>query len=133
MKLFYFLPSISLFFSLSLAYAQDFRCGSASRGGTHIVKTGESKADVLMKCGEPMMRDEAGSDTRGRFSTSTIYRGSQSTSFGRYKESTARVELWYYNCGEGKFNRVLEFHGGILKFIHRSDQRGKGLADWDRW
>jgi hypothetical protein len=131
-KTLYLLPFIWLFLASSMAGAQqNFRCGSAS-SGTHIVKTGESKADVLMKCGEPMMKEEGGSDTKGRFGTSTTYRGFQSRTRGAYQESTLQVQLWYYNLGEGQFNRILEFHGGTLAFIHVSNQYGKGLPDWER-
>ena len=131
-KTLYLLPLIWVLLASSIAHAQQsFRCGSAITG-THIVKTGESKGDVLMKCGEPMMREDAGTDATGRFGTSTTYRGSESRTRGAYQEGVKRVELWYYNLGEGKFNRILEFHGGTLVFIHRSDQRGKGLPDWER-
>jgi hypothetical protein len=121
---------ISIFVVLMLtmtAHAQqDFRCGS------YIVKTGDSKMDVLMKCGEPAMREEAGADTSGRYGASTSYRGNQSYTQGAYQESTSRVELWYYNCGEGQFNRILEFLAGTLVAIYTSDQRGVGPADWER-
>ncbi|HYA13895.1 MAG TPA: DUF2845 domain-containing protein [Syntrophales bacterium] len=73
-----------------VAYASDsFRCGN------DIVSLGDSKVEVLTKCGEPISKEV--------------------TRTGRIK-----VEKWYYDKGAGDFIYVLIFHGGALKYVEQS-------------
>lgn len=106
---------------------ENFRCGS------HLVLLGATKGEVMLKCGQPMMMERAGSTVSGAYSGQTTDRGrGQYYTEGTYDESQVVVELWYYNCGEGQFNRTLVFEGGILRGIRTSKERGIGLADWER-
>ena len=92
MKKFLLLIAVSLFI-YSVAYASDsFRCGS------DIVSIGESKVEVLTKCGDPLSKEV--------------------TRTGKIK-----VEKWYYDKGAGDFLYVLIFHGGTLKYV---EQSGRG-------
>jgi len=81
-----------------------FRCGS------NIVEKGDSMATVQTKCGEPMMKN-------------AITSGSG---------TAVRQEVWNYNCGDGNFNYMLTFWGTTLQDIKRTDERGSGVADWNK-
>jgi len=81
-----------------------FRCGS------NIVQKGDSMGTVQTKCGEPMMKNAI------------------TTGGG----TAVRQEVWNYNCGEGNFNYMLTFWGVTLEDIKRTDDRGSGVADWDK-
>ena len=105
-------------FSSNVALADDtFRCGKK------LVSVGDTKVEVLIKCGEPSLRKVTGYETIGGYR--------ESISQGTYREISQKVEKWYYNCGKGNFIRVLTFKGGILTYIEIGG-RGSGQADWKR-
>lgn len=86
----------------SIAFADSMRCKTEQ--GSELVSAGDSKFDVIAKCGPPDYSDVV-----------AITRGT----------SYEKVEQLYYNCGEGKFIRILTFQGGILIKI-KDGARGSG-------
>jgi hypothetical protein len=85
---------------VSMVQADSFKCQS------RIVSTGETKGDVISKCGPPDY-SEVGSV--------------------KFSESSATaIETWYYNCGDGRFNRTLKFKGSKLVEIKSSGTYGSG-------
>jgi len=72
-----------------------------------LIGKGASTAEVLLRCGEPLMRETVG-DIR------------QQTPDGRTR---LRVEEWTYDVGEGSFLRILTFHGGTLVEIDIGERR----------
>ena len=91
---------VPFFLLASIAQADSFRCGS------RVVSTGDSKADVIIKCGPPDY--------------------SEVTSVEATSSSVIKIESFYYNCGEGRFTRVLIFRGSILVGIRSSGNYGSG-------
>ncbi len=84
------------------------RCGSG------LISTGDSKVDVISKCGVPDLKEVVALNTIG-------------VDFRRgFRTSTSAVEAWHYNCGEGRFNKTLYFDGGTLSIIQMSNSRGSG-------
>jgi len=79
---------------------------SAFRCGAEVVSTGDSKANVLIKCGKPTHKDRMGAKKKGKRS----------------------VEKWYYNCGKDDFIYALTFENGILK-NEEAQGRGRGESD----
>ncbi len=77
---------------------------STFRCGRELARVGESRLEVLLKCGEPTLREETGS------------------------EFSPKVDKWYYNCGRHKFIQILTFKSGILDTIKRG-KYGKGQSD----
>jgi hypothetical protein len=77
----------------------DLRCKSG------LIMLGESKLEVISKCGEPNSKD-----TFER----RVYGGSQ--------PAYVTVEEWTYNFGPRDFIHVLEFQGVKLKAIRRGDR-----------
>lgn len=91
-----------------------FRCRS------RIIQLGDTKAEVLLKCGEPLSRDFLGARTRGYFSEGLEPEGGESRGpRGGYVERSREIEMWVYDFGPRKFIRILTFRGGILKEIRK--------------
>ncbi len=101
---------VLLFCFVSVANGDCFRCGD--RG----VSTGDSRMDVINKCGAPDDSETVSYDTKGFVSNG-----------GSIHLKTKKVEKLYYNCGEGRFTRVLTFIDGKLVRIERGGY-GSGPA-----
>jgi hypothetical protein len=110
------------------ATASTFRCG------TEIVRTGDTTAEVLIKCGKPDYAEDTASITRGSFRKKRFLdeegRGTERT----YTERSVRVEHWYYDRGFHDFVYVLTFIGGRLANVRTEGYGGKGNweALWDQ-
>ncbi len=88
---------------------------------TELACEGDSKFDVIRKCGKPDYEDESATVSSGEFG-STRNKG---TKQGGFTSSTERIEKFYFNCGTGRFIKILTFRGGRLVMIEEGD-RGSG-------
>ncbi|MBN1663864.1 MAG: DUF2845 domain-containing protein [Deltaproteobacteria bacterium] len=90
-----------------------FRCGSG------LVSAGDTKAKVLIECGNPTYTEKGNkkSGTTG---------GSSRQKTG--KAGSQRIDKWYYNCGDNDFIYVLEFESNVLQKENTAG-RGKGPSD----
>ena len=88
---------------------------------TEQVCEGDSKFDVVRKCGKPDYEEESSQVTTGQFG-STRERGAKE---GGFSSSTERIDKLYLNCGQGRFIKILTFRGGTLIKIEEGD-RGSG-------
>ena len=112
---------ISLLIS-SRTYAACMSCLSHTGNSyTELACEGDSKFDVVRKCGKPDYEEESSQVTAGQFG-STREKG---TKQGGFTSSTERIEKLYFNCGQGRFIRILTFRGGTLVTIENGD-RGSG-------
>jgi hypothetical protein len=117
---------ITISFSLILLYSGDcmaFRCGKG------LVTTGDTKTKVLVECGKPTYKENAGSKKdKTRTKSKSVKIADGVTHQTNHRMSTKKVEKWFYNCGDSDFIYVLEFENGILQ---REDTtgRGKGKSD----
>jgi hypothetical protein len=121
---FVILSVVLVFMSHAAATASTFRCG------TEVVRTGDTTAEVLIKCGKPDYAEEAASITTGsfrkkRFLDEENRRGTERS----YTETSVRVENWYYDRGFHDFVYVLTFIGGRLANVKTEGYGGKG--DWE--
>ena len=95
--------------------ADSMRCGNK------LIVSGDTKAEVLIRCGEPMLKEVLRSESTGRqFRSGSDIQTGQSTDrseFRRYTETTEMVEQWTYNQGWGKFLRLVIFRGGRVDTI----------------
>jgi hypothetical protein len=96
--------------------AGGFRCGG------RLVSTGDTKTEVLAKCGEPETVDEAivetgvvGRPKKGVTEPSQRKRTKVGTT------STRSIETWTYNFGPSQFMKILTFEGSVLKRIDDGD------------
>jgi hypothetical protein len=110
--------------SHAVATASTFRCG------TDIVRTGDTTAEVLIKCGKPDYTEESASITTGTSRKKRILDEEDRRETERvYTESSARVENWYYDRGFNDFIYVLTFIGGRLANVKTEGYGGKG--NWE--
>ena len=116
---------ICLVFFVSAAALSEAACLSCvSHTGssyTEVACEGDSKYDVIRKCGQFDYIEENEEITSGGVATAKRHGQSQS-SFGAVTE---RVETAYYNCGQGRLIKVLVFRNGTLVSITNGD-RGSG-------
>jgi hypothetical protein len=116
---------VCLFFSLPAAAASEAACMSClSHTGnsyTELACEGDSKFDVIRKCGQFDYIEENEAITSGGVAE-TKKHGERQSSFGAVTE---RVDTAYYDCGQGRLIKVLVFRNGILVSIANGD-RGSG-------
>lgn len=103
----------------SIAFADD-----GFRWGKKLVSVGDTTIEVLLKCGEPSLREVVGYEKKGSYWERTYRKGT-------YNETCQKIEIWYYNSGKGGFIRILTFKGGVLKDVESGDY-GSGKPDWER-
>jgi hypothetical protein len=87
---------------------------SAMNCGNDLIAEGMTKLDVISKCGEPDLKEIASVNTFGVADRRA------------FRASTSAVEVWHYNCGDGRFNRTLYFDGERLTKIETRNAYGRG-------
>jgi hypothetical protein len=91
--------------------ADTFRCGS------NLVSTGDSKATVMLKCGEPFQKDSFCQPvSRGQGINSNQDQGTVVVT------SCENIEDWTYNPGPGSFLATLRFRQNVLIGISYGDK-----------
>jgi hypothetical protein len=103
--------------------------GGAFRCGAGLVLTGDKSGKVLIECGPPTSREVVGAKTKGKTTkTERAKQKHQPLEKATYKESSQKVERWYYNCGAHDFIYVLTFEGGVLT-KEETEGYGRGKSD----
>lgn len=90
---------------ITMADAQAFYCGE------RIVSVGDSKADVLLKCGEPASKDARDEEYI------------EKTGIESKRKTRVTIEDWTYNAGPDALVRILTFNNGKLADV-REGGRG---------
>jgi hypothetical protein len=116
---------ICLLVTVSAVKAAEAACMSCishtGSGYTELACEGDSKYDVIRKCGQFDYIEENEEITSGGADT-TKRRGERQSIFGAVTE---RVETAYYDCGQGRFVKILVFRNGKLVSVTDGD-RGSG-------
>lgn len=104
-----------LLFMLSDISLAELRCG------TRLVHEGDSKAEIIHKCGEPDYVECWEEERIQRDFYIPIFRP-RAWEYDRYREpflvkEHVRIEEWTYNFGSTRFIRYLRFENGILRDI----------------
>jgi hypothetical protein len=102
-----------LFFALAItgsSHAESLRCGG------QLAHIGETKADILEKCGDPIVTDSycepiAVNQPQG------IQNGNNNIQNNVAISTCENVDIWTYNPGSGKFMTHLYFSRGRLQNI----------------
>lgn len=101
-----------------------------------IVSTGDSKLDLLAKCGEPALME-------ARLEERSHFRVSPDGLHGGGRSVTVTVERWTYNFGPNRFQQFVTLETGRVMSVERGTygysleqlrrpQRGLGLARCDQ-
>ena len=95
--------------------------GLAFRCGSDLVTSGDTKMQVSTTCGKPTFKETT---CEGRHSTTNV---DQNGKVKKLKKCAQKVEIWYYNCGDGDYIYALTFENGILK-KESTEGKGKGKS-----
>ena len=102
--------------------------GQAMRCGNRLVQKGDTKLEVVNKCGEPTFTEGSGIVEQEDEIATADRLNDQLLLIGRHQSRFSRpVESWHYNCGANRFSRVLTFVGPYLQRIETA-ARGVGNA-----
>jgi hypothetical protein len=112
---------LTVLFFVSPAFADTFRCGSK------LVREGDTKVEVLIRCGEPLTKDASRTLVGvNKVTTTDKTPGGEIGITETTREATraeyADVETWTYNPGVGRFLRILTFVGGRLTSVETGDR-----------
>jgi len=111
----------ALFLAGAATEGAAFRCG-----GGGLVSEGDSKARVILECGQPMLKEKVAQvETGATFEEQTKDTKKKGTRKKAVRKKKQAVERWSYNCGANDFIYQLTFQGGILKKVETAG-RGKG-------
>jgi len=95
---------IILLIAIPALASSTFRCGK------RLVHIGDSKAMVLITCGEPF-------DKTISYQTEGNYQKNWYSSRGTYSQTTKRIEKFYYKSKGVALLHILTFIDGVLKKI----------------
>lgn len=98
--------------AILLIYAGDAVANGSLRCKGRLLHVGDSAAEVLALCGEPVRR----------IVTEVPVRAGTRTGFTRFV-GFVTTEQWVYDRGWGKFPAVLHFDGGIVRRIDHLSRR----------
>jgi hypothetical protein len=99
----------------------------ALRCGSRLVSKGDTKYEVIRKCGEPDFVDAWEEELIQRDFGFRREFDSESRRYTWHREpflvkETVRIEEWTYNFGSTRFLRYLRFENGILTSISSGDK-----------
>jgi hypothetical protein len=112
-----------IFLCFALISAAEGRSVSRFECGSRFVAVGDSRFEVLSKCGQPSWRD-AWEEERLERVYGTPYRDGSPDYELRvplFNKVHVRIEEWVYNRGQQRFIRVLRFENNRLINIEVGD------------
>lgn len=96
--------------------AESLRCK------TKLAKIGDTKADVIQKCGDPIMTDSFCQPIAIAAQPQGVQNGNNNVQNNTVISTCENIEIWTYNPGTGKFMTHLYFSRGELRSIHYGDR-----------
>ncbi|PUA26466.1 MAG: hypothetical protein B0W54_22185 [Cellvibrio sp. 79] len=104
------IPLIIFTFSCA-THASSLRCGSK------LANVGDTKAEIIEKCGEPIMTDTFCAPLVATNQVQGIQNGDNNIQNNVAIAACENVEIWTYNPGSGKFMTNLYISRGQLQTI----------------
>lgn len=98
----------------SSSFADSLRCK------TKLAQVGDTKADVLSKCGDPVMTDNFCEPVP--VAVQGVQNGDNNVQYNTAIATCVNVDIWTYNPGKGKFMAHLYFSQGELQSIRYGDR-----------
>lgn len=99
-----------------ITHASSLRCGSK------LANVGDTKAEIIEKCGEPIMTDTFCAPLVAANQPQGIQNGDNNVQNNIAIAACENVEIWTYNPGSGKFMTNLYFSRGQLQVIRYGDR-----------
>jgi len=115
-----------IFFMVPVSQADGMRCGNS------LILTGDTKAEVLIKCGEPLTRETIAIEENTEYAELALkypvlykhglLKNKKGVTVGKETTVTQNIDQWTYHLGQGKFLRILYFEGGKLVAVEEGDR-----------
>jgi Protein of unknown function (DUF2845) len=96
-------------FAIGLALAAASPAHAAFRCGSHLITEGDTRSEVIAKCGEPTEIDQRSAILR----QPVVWVGGRRYVVGNGLIEVP-VEVWVYNLGPNKLMRRLRFEDGLV-------------------
>lgn len=109
----FFLYSILL---TATASADSLRCGG------QLASVGDTKADIIELCGEPLITDSYCEPSAAITAPQGVQNGNNNVQNNIALQTCTEVDIWTYNPGKGKFMTHLYFSQGQLRNIRYGDR-----------
>ena len=126
LTVFKFGPIILVMVTFTAEAFDSIRCGNS------LVSVGDRKAEVLLKCGEPLLREtiavsENAQNTELALKNPLLYkhgmlRDNSGTIIDAESSITEPIDQWTYHRGNGHFIQYLIFKGGRLEAIEDGER-----------
>lgn len=97
--------------TIPVANAESLRCNG------HLASPGDTKADVLHICGEPLSTDSFCEPNKVSNGPQGVQNGDYNVQNNISIQTCTQVDVWTYNPGHGKFMTHLYFSHGQLQSI----------------
>ena len=111
---------------MSNSHADSMRCGNK------LISIGDTKAEILIKCGEPMTQETIAIEKNTEYAELALkypllykhgmLKNKNGAVIGSETSITQSIDQWTYNLGQGQFLRILYFEGGQLVAIKDGDR-----------
>jgi hypothetical protein len=106
----FFAALLGFFVFAAPLFADTFRCRNV------VFTEGDTRAEVLLKCGEPDYEEVVRKTEKGESDREE----------GVFSRDTEYVVEWYYDCGRRQFVRIITFKGGKILSVGDLDTKGTG-------
>jgi hypothetical protein len=100
----------------SPSIAESLRCK------TKLAQIGDTKADVIDKCGDPIMTDSFCQPIAIAAQPQGVQNGNNNVQNNTVISTCENIDIWTYNPGSGKFMTHLYFSRGELQSIRYGDR-----------
>jgi hypothetical protein len=110
-KIFIAMLGMPLLLAVLAEYSAAIEAVDSMRCGSKLVQIGDTKVDILAKCGEPTLR--------GKIERNTTVKKSRARSASTVEDRSRVDEQWTYNFGPQDFLYTLTFEGVELTSIGR--------------
>ncbi len=105
-----------------LASGSNYSLAETLRCKTKLAQIGDTKADVLSKCGDPIMTDNYCQPVPVTVQPQGVQNGDNNVQYNTAIATCVNVDIWTYNPGKGKFMAHLYFSQGELQNIRYGDR-----------
>ena len=102
--------------SSGISFADSLRCK------TKLAHIGDTKSEVLKKCGDPVMTDNFCQPVATAPQAQGIQTGNNNVQNNIAIATCENIDIWTYNPGKGKFITHLYFARGQLQSIRYGDR-----------
>jgi len=107
------MKSRNLLFTFIICVIPFVSNAGSMRCGNKIIVTGDDSAEVLVKCGKPLVIENVAIEEK---------KDTKITEENSEKKIETKVEKWTYNLGKGTLLKILTFRNGILDSIESGDR-----------